>query len=84
MWAANSALVAFVFLCCPRAASIKRSLATLPQDVPMIDQTFGFDTACTEAAKAVNSAPPGSRLVTQCVRLCMNLQRSKVDMSEVR
>lgn len=26
------------------------------QDVPMIDQTFGFDTACTEATKAVNSA----------------------------
>lgn len=22
----------------------------------MIDQTFGFDTACTEATKAVNSA----------------------------
>ena len=22
----------------------------------MVDQTFGFDTACTEAAKAVNSA----------------------------
>ena len=30
----------------------------------MIDQTFGFDTACTEASKAVNSAPLGTSLKT--------------------
>jgi len=29
---------------------------TIDNDVPMMDQTFGFDTACTEALKAVESA----------------------------
>eukprot|EP00929_Paragymnodinium_shiwhaense_P116507 TRINITY_DN860_c0_g4_i1.p1 TRINITY_DN860_c0_g4~~TRINITY_DN860_c0_g4_i1.p1 ORF type:complete len:3066 (-),score=802.16 TRINITY_DN860_c0_g4_i1:310-9507(-) len=29
---------------------------TIDNDVPIFDQTFGFDTACTEAIKAVDSA----------------------------
>eukprot|EP00929_Paragymnodinium_shiwhaense_P116504 TRINITY_DN860_c0_g2_i1.p1 TRINITY_DN860_c0_g2~~TRINITY_DN860_c0_g2_i1.p1 ORF type:complete len:2777 (-),score=621.22 TRINITY_DN860_c0_g2_i1:77-8053(-) len=29
---------------------------TIDNDVPIFDQTFGFDTACTEAIKAVNAA----------------------------
>ena len=29
---------------------------TIDNDVPLLDQTFGFDTACTEAERAVDSA----------------------------
>ncbi|CAE7656161.1 PFK5, partial [Symbiodinium pilosum] len=42
---------------------------TIDNDVPMIDQTFGFDTACTEAAKAVNSAYVEARGNANCIGL---------------
>jgi len=42
---------------------------TIDNDVPMVDQTFGFDTACTEAAKAVNSAYVEARGNANCIGL---------------
>ena len=43
-------------------------LAPVSEDVPMIDQTFGFDTAATEAAKAVNTASAGNEVVLHMSR----------------
>lgn len=42
---------------------------TIDNDVPMMDQTFGFDTACTEALKAVQSAYVESISNANCVGL---------------
>eukprot|EP00435_Cladocopium_sp_Y103_P025821 s883_g6.t1 len=42
---------------------------TIDNDVPMIDQTFGFDTACTEATKAVNSAYVEAKGNANCIGL---------------
>ncbi|CAJ1376933.1 unnamed protein product, partial [Effrenium voratum] len=42
---------------------------TIDNDVPMIDQTFGFDTACTEAAKAVNTAYVEAKGNANCIGL---------------
>eukprot|EP00913_Durusdinium_trenchii_P026463 g24829.t1 len=41
----------------------------MTRDVPMIDQTFGFDTACTEATKAVNSAYVEAKGNANCIGL---------------
>lgn len=42
---------------------------TIDNDVPMFDQTFGFDTACTEAAKAVNAAYVEACCNANCIGL---------------
>eukprot|EP00931_Biecheleriopsis_adriatica_P041482 TRINITY_DN23703_c0_g1_i1.p1 TRINITY_DN23703_c0_g1~~TRINITY_DN23703_c0_g1_i1.p1 ORF type:complete len:2979 (-),score=657.34 TRINITY_DN23703_c0_g1_i1:1-8937(-) len=42
---------------------------TIDNDVPMFDQTFGFDTACTEAAKVVNSAYVEACCNANCIGL---------------
>ncbi|CAE8600555.1 unnamed protein product [Polarella glacialis] len=42
---------------------------TIDNDVPMLDQTFGFDTACTEALKAVDSAYVEATCNANCIGL---------------
>lgn len=42
---------------------------TIDNDVPMFDQTFGFDSACTEAIKAVESAYVEARCNANCIGL---------------
>lgn len=42
---------------------------TIDNDVPMMDQTFGFDTACMEALKAVESAYVESISSSNCIGL---------------
>jgi len=42
---------------------------TIDNDVPMMDQTFGFDSACTEAVKAVQSAYTESISNANCIGL---------------
>eukprot|EP00443_Scrippsiella_acuminata_P111992 CAMPEP_0115576416 /NCGR_PEP_ID=MMETSP0272-20121206/2544_1 /TAXON_ID=71861 /ORGANISM="Scrippsiella trochoidea, Strain CCMP3099" /LENGTH=3038 /DNA_ID=CAMNT_0003011193 /DNA_START=42 /DNA_END=9158 /DNA_ORIENTATION=- len=42
---------------------------TIDNDVPMMDQTFGFDTACTEALKAVQSAHVEAISNANCIGL---------------
>lgn len=42
---------------------------TIDNDIPMMDQTFGFDTACTEAVKAVESAYVEARSNANCIGL---------------
>eukprot|EP00929_Paragymnodinium_shiwhaense_P116506 TRINITY_DN860_c0_g3_i2.p1 TRINITY_DN860_c0_g3~~TRINITY_DN860_c0_g3_i2.p1 ORF type:complete len:3027 (-),score=901.93 TRINITY_DN860_c0_g3_i2:117-9197(-) len=42
---------------------------TIDNDVPLLDQTFGFDTACTEAVKAVESAYTEATCNANCIGL---------------
>jgi 6-phosphofructokinase 1 len=42
---------------------------TIDNDVPMLDRTFGFDTACTEAAKAVHAAYTEATCNANCIGL---------------
>jgi len=42
---------------------------TIDNDVPLLDQTFGFDTACTEAMKAVESAYVEATCNANCIGL---------------
>jgi len=42
---------------------------TIDNDVPMLDQTFGFDTATTEAVKAVDSAYVEATCNANCIGL---------------
>lgn len=42
---------------------------TIDNDIPMMDQTFGFDTACTEAVKAIESAYVEARSNANCIGL---------------
>jgi len=42
---------------------------TIDNDVPLLDQTFGFDTACTEALKAVDSAYVEATCNANCIGL---------------
>lgn len=40
---------------------------TIDNDVPMLDRTFGFDTACTEAIKAIDSAYVEAKCNANCI-----------------
>merc|ERR1719409_532876 len=42
---------------------------TIDNDVPMLDKTFGFDTACTEAVKAIMSAYVEATCNANCIGL---------------
>jgi 6-phosphofructokinase 1 len=42
---------------------------TIDNDVPILDQTFGFDSACTEAVKAVDSAYVEATCNANCIGL---------------
>mmetsp|Transcript_18861 Transcript_18861/g.32756 ORF Transcript_18861/g.32756 Transcript_18861/m.32756 type:complete len:3096 (+) Transcript_18861:58-9345(+) len=42
---------------------------TIDNDVPLLDQTFGFDTACTEAVRSLDSAYVEARCNTNCIGL---------------
>mmetsp|Transcript_20087 Transcript_20087/g.45028 ORF Transcript_20087/g.45028 Transcript_20087/m.45028 type:complete len:1377 (+) Transcript_20087:92-4222(+) len=40
---------------------------TIDNDVPVVDQTFGFDTACTEARKAIDAAYVEATCNANCI-----------------
>lgn len=42
---------------------------TIDNDVPVIDQSFGFDTACTEAERAISSAYVEATTNANCIGL---------------
>ncbi|CAK0803280.1 unnamed protein product, partial [Prorocentrum cordatum] len=49
---------------------------TIDNDIPMLDRTFGFDTACTEAEKAIDAAYVEATCNANCLGLVKLMGRS--------